>query len=502
MSDVKDNDDIKIYGNKSEREVRIDKLNIIKEKNINPYPASCKDTEDISDVLGKFDKYIENKDKISVHGRIKSVRSHGKSTFMDIEDESGSVQIYFKQDVLGDDEYKFLSDLIDSADIIEITGEAFITKKGEKSIIADSYRLLSKALLPLPEKWHGLTDTEIRYRKRYLDLIANENVKNIFRARSIMIKEIRNFFDSRGFLEVETPMLQPIPGGANAKPFVTHHNALDTELYLRVAPELYLKRLIVGGFEKVYEIARCFRNEGIDREHNPEFTQIEFYQAWADYNDLMKLTEELFEYLVPKVTGDIKIEFEGKEIDFTPPYEKISFRDVLIKYADVDIDKIETKEELIDIVKSKGVEVEDGWGRGKILDEFYKELARPHIVGPVFLIDHPVELSPLAKKKEDNPRYVERFQLIIAGREVNNAFSELNDPIDQLERFKEQDKARQEGDDEAHRIDMDFIEALEHGMPPTAGYGMGLDRLASILTNSHNLKEVILFPTLKPKNSN
>ncbi len=488
-----------LFGNRSEEEVREEKLKLIEEKGINPYPARCNCSLPISYVLDKFDELAKSGEEVVVCGRIRSMRIHGGSSFADLEDESGKIQLYFKKDEIGDENYKFFTDLIDSADILEAKGYVFTTKKGEKSIKVREYRLLAKALLPLPEKWHGLTDTEIRYRKRYLDLLANKNVKNIFEKRSYMVREIRRFFDDRGFIEVETPILQPIPGGATARPFITHHNALDIDLYLRVAPELYLKRLIVGGFEKVYEIARCFRNEGIDREHNPEFTQIEFYQAWADYNDLMKLTEELFAYLVPKITGDIKIEFEGKEIDFTPPYRKVTFRDLLIEYADLDIDNLLDEEELIKEVVSRGVEVEKGWSRGKILDELYKELARPHLTGPVFLIDHPVELSPLAKKKEDNPRYVERFQLIIAGREVCNAFSELNDPIDQLERFKEQEEARQAGDDEAHRIDMDYVEALKHAMPPTAGFGMGIDRLASILTNSHNLKEVILFPTLKPK---
>jgi lysyl-tRNA synthetase class 2 len=353
--------------------------------------------------------------------------------------------------------------------------------------------------LPLPEKWHGLADIETRFRQRYLDLIANPEVKEIFKKRSLLIKLIREFFDTRGFLEVETPILQPIPGGANARPFVTHHNALDIDLYLRIAPELYLKKLIVGGFEKVYEIARCFRNEGIDWAHNPEFTQIEFYQAYADYNDLMKLTEDLMKFLVQKICGKLKINYQDKEIDFTPPYPKITYREALIKFTGIDLEEFKTREMLLTKAKNISLEVEKTWSRGKIIDEIFKELVRPKLINPTFIIDEPIELSPLAKKKPDNPNYVERFHFLVAGMEICNAYSELNDPLDQEERLREQEGARAVGEEEAQWFDEDFIEALKYGMPPTAGEGIGIDRLAAILANVRNIKEVILFPTMRPK---
>ena len=367
-------------------------------------------------------------------------------------------------------------------------------------IASKSIKLLTKTLRPLPAKWHGLSDVEVRYRKRYLDLVANPDVRGIFIKRSLLVQAIREFFQKEDFMEVETPILQPLYGGANATPFITHHNALDIDLYLRIAPELYLKRLVVGGFNRVFEIARCFRNEGIDHLHNPEFTQVEFYQAYADYNDLMDLTERLLPELVSKVCSKLEVEHEGETIDFKPPYPRTTFRDLLIQHGQFDIEDYPDRSSLAKAAEKRGVSVEDSDDRGKIMDNIYKKLVRPKIINPTFMIDHPVELSPLAKKKPDDDRYVERFQLLLAkGVELCNAFSELNDPIDQKARFVEQEESRAAGDTEAQRMDRDYIEALETGMPPTAGFGMGIDRLTAILTGSHSLKEVILFPTMRPE---
>ena len=483
-----------------ERQARLLKLEEIKKQNVNPYPSKSKRTHVIGEALNNFDKLLEKKKVVSLVGRLKSARVHGGSSFANIEDGSGAIQLFLKKDALGDKQYLFFKNSFDLGDFIRVKGTLFLTKTGEKTLQVESIKLLTKTLGPLPEKWHGLTDTEIRYRQRYLDLIANPKVRAIFKTRSLIVDSIREFLKGNDFMEVETPVLQPLAGGATARPFVTHHNSLDTDLYLRIAPELYLKRLIVGGYERVFEIARCFRNEGIDWSHNPEFTQVEFYQAYADYNDLMNTTEKFFEFLMEKVNGGVmKVAYEKKEIDFTPPYKRISFRDILMKEADCDIEEYPDRESIAKKAREMGLDVLPSDDRGKIMDEIFKKVVRPKIINPIFVIDHPIELSPLAKKIYDNPRYVERFQLLVAGVELVNAFSELNDPIDQRERFAEQHKLREAGDDEAMEIDQDFITALEHGMPPTAGLGMGIDRLTSIITNSHSLKEVILFPTLKPE---
>jgi len=484
-----------------EEQNRIKRLGKIRKLGIDPYPTNVLRTHYCQEVKDNFDKLI-NKKNISLVGRLRLIRCHGKISFAQIEDGTGKIQICFRQDIVGKDDYEKFKNLIDVGDFLEVKGELFKTKKGEKTLLIKEYVLLTKTLLPLPEKWHGLVDIETRFRKRYLDLIANPKVKKIFKKRSLIIKLIREFFDQHGFIEVETPILQPIPGGANARPFVTHHNALDIDLYLRIAPELYLKRLIIGGFEKVYEIARCFRNEGIDFAHNPEFTQIEFYQAYANYKDLMKLTEEFMQFILENVEKKKKINYQGKEIDFSVPYPRITFRDALIRFAQIDIEKEKSKEQLLEIGQKYNLEIDPNWGKGKILDEIYKELVRPKIIQPTFLVDHPVELSPLAKRKKDNPNYVERFQLIVSGIEICNAFSELNDPLDQEKRFKEQQKLRELGDKEAQSYDKDFIEALKYGMPPTAGEGIGIDRLVAILCNVHNIKEIILFPTMRPINNN
>ncbi|MFH1172912.1 MAG: lysine--tRNA ligase [bacterium] len=483
-----------------ERAARLNKLKAIRAKGFDPYPPRVKRTHTCEQANVFFDQLSEKKETVSLVGRIKSIRAHGGSTFVHIADGTGKFQIYFKLDELGDRKYEFVKDLLDIGDFIEATGTLFLTKKQEKTLQAENFELLSKALLPLPEKWHGLSDIEIRFRKRYLDLIANPEVKQIFMARSAIIKAIRDFLEEQGFMEVETPILQPLAGGATAKPFITHHNALDIDLYLRVAPELYLKRLIVGGLEKVYEISRCFRNEGIDATHNPEFTQVEFYEAYADYNDHMKLMETLLPYILSRLSKSLVIEHDGQKIDFTPPYPRLTFKDGLQKYAQINLEDYPDRDSLAKVAKEKGLKIDKLFGRGKILDELYKDFVRPKLIRPTFWINHPIELSPLTKKMPDDPNYVERFQLVAGGLELANAFTELNDPTDQLERFSYQSELKDAGDEEAQPADQDFVEALEQGMPPTAGLGLGIDRLVALLTDTHNIKEVILFPTLRPKN--
>ncbi|MDD5625844.1 MAG: lysine--tRNA ligase [Patescibacteria group bacterium] len=486
----------------NEEQSRIEKLEKIKSSQVNPYPALSERSHTVKQAIDDFDKLSEKEILVSLVGRLVLLRLHGKACFANLEDGTGRFQIFFAQDNVGEKEYQFFNENVDVGDFLEIKGHLFITKRGEKTIKATSWKLLSKALLPLPEKWHGLSDVETRYRQRYLDLIANQEVRDIFVKRTKMIQLIRNFFNQRDYMEVSTPVLQGIAGGAIARPFVTHNHALDIDLYLRIAPELYLKRLIIGGFERVYEIAKCFRNEGIDASHNPEFTQIEFYQSYADYNVLMKLTEELFEYLLSNLEEKLTIEYQNNTLNFKPPYPRLEFRQAIKNETGLDIEEYRDLKGLIEQVKKLGITVEKSWDRGKILDELFKERVRPKLINPTFLIHHPIELSPLAKKCPDNPNYVERFQLLVAGMEICNAFSELNDPLDQESRFNEQDKLREKGDQEAQGLDEDFVKALKYGMPPTAGEGIGIDRLALILTNTCNIREVILFPILRPKSGN
>jgi lysyl-tRNA synthetase class 2 len=480
----------------SEAEVRIEHLNNIVKEGIEAYPARSSRTHTLAEAKRAGDGTV-----VKVLGRLMTRREMGKLTFCHLKDESDTMQIVLSEAEIDKPSCKFFNKNFDIGDFFEIEGSIFTTHKGEISILIKKYTLIAKSLLPLPEKWHGLSDSEQRYRKRYLDLIANPESMRIAKIRSVLVKELRRYFDGKGFFEVETPVLQTLYGGALARPFETHHNALDIPLYLRIAPELYLKRLIVGGFEKVYEIAKCFRNEGIDQNHNPEFTQIEFYWAYADYRMLMDLVEDLLPKLITSVGLPLKFEAEGSVVDFTPPYKRVAMRDLIKEYANIDIEDFPDEKSIFKKAIELGVEnIEKGNGRGKIVDEIYKKFARPKIVNPIFVTDHPVELSPLAKKRKDNPNYVERFQLLcIGGNELCNAFSELNDPIDQEERFKEQARLEAAGDDESMPYDADFIEALKHGMPPTAGLGMGIDRLVKLLTNAQNLKEVILFPTLRPE---
>ena len=434
---------------------------------------------------------------VSVAGRIMSKRGMGKVGFVHISDIDGQIQLFVKKDILGEEEYNRFKKL-DIGDIIGASGEVFTTQTGEISIRVDSITLLSKSLLPLPEKFHGMTDTDLRYRQRYVDLIMNADVKNTFVMRSKILTAIRNYLDSRGYLEVETPILNTIAGGAAARPFITHHNTLDMDMYLRIATELHLKRLIVGGMEKVYEMGRQFRNEGMDIKHNPEFTSIEIYEAFADYNDMMDLTENLMRYVAEEVCGTTRITYQGVEVDLGH-FERLTMIDSVKKYAGVDFNEITTDEAAQAIAKEKGLEVEKTKNtRGDIIALFFDEYVEDKLVQPTFITDYPVEISPLAKRKPTQPELTERFEVFITGREFGNAFSELNDPIDQRERFMRQAELRAAGDDEANMVDEDFLNALEYGMPPTGGLGIGVDRFVMLLTDSYSIRDVLLFPTMKP----
>jgi len=479
-----------------EYQARLARLNNLKTLGTDIYPAKSEKGVNLADA-----KNLAIDSSVDSSGRLVAMRDMGKLCFAHLKDASGKMQLAISEKELGKEKYKFFVKNFDLGDFIWVSGNIFVTHAGETSILVKDYKILSKSLLPLPEKFHGLTDIEQRYRKRYLDLLSNEDSMNIAKIRSNVVRELRNYFDNLGFYEVETPVLQTLYGGALAKPFVTHHNALDIPLYLRIAPELYLKRLIVGGFEKVYEIAKCFRNEGIDHNHNPEFTQIEFYWAYADYNKLMDLMEDLLPRLIKAAGKELKLSIDGKEVDFTPPYPRVSMRELVKQYANFDIEDFPDDESMYKkAIELKIEDLKPGTGRGKLIDEIYKAFARPHIINPIFMIDHPVELSPLAKKKASDPRYVERFQLLcVGGNELCNAFSELNDPLDQEERFKEQARLEAAGDEESMPYDEDFVTALKHGMPPTAGLGMGIDRLIKLLVDADNLKEVILFPTMRPE---
>jgi len=480
------------------RKERLKKLQAIGKAGFSVYPGKTKRTHTCQEALKAFTGLAKSRKEIILAGRIKSKREHGKVTFCHIEDSSGQIQAYLRQDQIGESGYKFFLANFDIGDFIEVKGILFKTKTGEKTIEVRDFKILAKALLPLPEKWHGLKDIEERYRKRYLDLIFNPEVKEKFTIRARIIKEIREFLGKEGFLEVETPILQPIYGGARAKPFKTHLESLALPLYLRISPELYLKRLIIGGFEKVYEIGRVFRNEGMDRSHNPDFTMLEFYWAYADYKDLMKLTEKLFNYLLKEIFGKLEISYEGKKVNFKSPWPRREFSQILRQNT-----KINLKEINIGALRKKaqdlGITVEKGEQKAEIADRIYKKLCLPKIWQPTFIIHHPLGSFPLAKQLDKDPSNLANFQLVVAGWELINAFSELNNPLEQKRRFEEQEKFYKEGLQEAQRMDTDFLEALEYGMPPSAGFGMGIDRLVALLTNSHSLREVILFPTMKPR---
>lgn len=480
------------------RRTRLEKLRM---SGNDPYPARVERTHRVQDFLGAFDGMLADKTVVTLTGRMRTIRKHGGLTFAQLEDGSGIVQVALRRDHIGEEAYQFFHDTADMGDFIEAKGTAFVTKTGQQTLDIQSYRIIVKSLLPMPEKWHGLTDTEMRYRQRYLDLIANEQVRNIFKTRSAIVRTIRAYLDRHGCLEVETPILQVVPGGASAKPFITHHNALDADMYLRVAPELYLKRLLVGGYERVYEVARCFRNEGIDHSHNPEFTQVEGYLAYMDYEDLMTFLEEMLREVIRACGLDpAAVPFKGHSLNFADAWPRVKFRDAVLAHAKIDIEAFPDRDSIAKQAAKMGVPVEKTDSHTTIIDNIYKNHVRPNIVQPTYLIDYPVEISPLAKRKTDDPRYVEMFQLVYGGGVENiKAFSELNDPLDQEERFRIQQEARDRGDEEAQFGDDDYVTALKHGMPPTAGFGIGIDRLTATLTDSHNLKEVILFPTLKPQ---
>ncbi|MBU5456089.1 lysine--tRNA ligase [Caproiciproducens sp. MSJ-32] len=484
----------------SEQEaLRREKLQELQAQGKDPFDVyKVERTHMSTEIKANFEELEEK--TVTVAGRIMSKRGQGKVVFSDIQDRDGKIQLFLKIDVVGEENLKAYKNF-DLGDWVAATGEVFKTKTGEVSIRVTEFQLISKSLKPLPEKWHGLKDPDLRYRQREVDMISNPEVKEIFKKRAVILKSIREFLDNRGFIEVETPMLSPIAGGASARPFITHHNALDIEMYLRIAPELYLKRAIVAGLERVYDLGRTFRNEGMSVRHNPEFTMIELYQAFADYNDMMEICENLIATVCEKVNGTTKVTYQGTEIDFTPPFRRISMVDAVKEYAGVDFNEIKTDEEAQQIAKEKNLEFKKDLKhvtKGEVLNMLFEEYAEEHLIQPTFVYDYPVEISPLTKKKRGNEAFTERFEGFVYGREICNAYSELNDPIVQRERFKQQEKERELGDDEAYVIDEEFMSALETGMPPTGGLGIGIDRLIMFLTDSASIRDVIMFPTMKP----
>lgn len=479
-------------------QIRRDKLKELQEAGKDPYEITKFNRTNTAGEIKQNYEEFEQKD-VTVAGRIIAKRIMGKASFCTIQDSDEKIQSYVSINDLGEEAYKAFKTW-DIGDIIGITGFVFKTRTEEISIHAKEVTLLSKSLRPLPEKFHGLRDTELRYRQRYVDLIMNPEVKKTFEIRSKIITEIRNILDQKGYLEVETPMLNTISGGATAKPFVTHHNALNIDMYLRIATELNLKRLIVGGYDKVYEIGRIFRNEGMDVRHNPEFTTIELYEAYSDYNDMMNIVEELFSKVSMKVLGTTKVNYQGQDIDLAPGWKRITMIDSIKEVTGIDFNEINTDEEAVALAKERGIEIPDKTKetRGDVISLFFDEYVEKTLVQPTFIYDYPIEISPLAKKKKEDPRLTERFEAFIGGREYGNAFSELNDPIDQYERFKKQVEAREAGDEEAGMMDEDFIQALEIGLPPTGGLGIGIDRMIMLLTDSASIRDVLLFPTMKP----
>ncbi len=480
------------------------KVEAFREMGINPYPNRFKVSHTLGEVVEAYgeeqdDTELEKAGVFTLAGRMMSLRIHGRIAFAHLRDYTGRLQILVERDVVGRDFYNKVFKKLDVGDFLGVKGTLFRTRTGELTLRVQGVTLLSKVLRPLPEKWHGLKDVELRYRQRYLDLIANEDSRRVFVVRSQVIRKIREFLVSRGFMEVETPMMQPIPGGAAARPFVTHHNALDIDLYLRIAPELYLKRLVVGGFDRVFELGKCFRNEGISTEHNPEFTMVEFYMAYADYMDLMDLTEGLVSTLAREILGTTQVEYGDYVLDLSPPYRRITFRRALLELGKVPPKVLEEEAKAREYARELEIDEEKLATFGKVLGEIFERRVEPILVQPTFVYDYPRDVSPLAKSKEDDPSMVERFEFFMACKEVANAYTELNDPVDQRERFLEQIKERARGDEEAHRMDEDYIRALEYGLPPTAGEGIGVDRLVMILTDSPSIRDVILFPTLRPE---
>ena len=485
-----------------EEVVRRERLKKMKMAGLDPYPSGSLRTHMLQEVMDNFELFLANQISVICDGRVRLIRKHGGLTFVQLQDASRTMQLALHKDQIGEAAYEQFHEFVDVGDFLEVTGIVFHTKKGEPTIDVKAFRIMSKALMPLPEKFHGLTDIEARYRERELDLIMNADVRNRFIARSKLVASMRRFLDGQGFMEVETPMLQPIPGGASAKPFITHHNALDVDLYLRIAPELYLKRLIVGGFEKIYEIGRCFRNEGIDYAHNPEFTMLELYWAFAETESFVSLLENLLMTVIREAIDPLEDGLKNPDIQFAAPFPRLTFRQAIIDACEIDIDKIQTGDSMISATREKGLSIDFGGcvGMGEYYDALWKNTARPNIVQPTWVFDYPTSLKPLTKAKEEDPTKSACMQLVIQGAEVVNAYyNELNNPIDQRNRFLEQQTLREKGSEEAQWMDEAFLGALEHGMPPTSGVGIGIDRLVAFLTNAPNLKEVILFPTLKPK---
>ena len=481
----------------SVQESRREKLDAWNRRGIQPYAYRFDATHRSGQILANADSLEASGEIVRVAGRLMTKRGHGKAAFAHLKDANGLLQIYLREDSLGAEAY---SDAMtfDLGDWIGVEGPVFRTKTGETTVKANRVELLSKSLFPLPEKWHGLTNVETRYRQRYADLAVNDDVREVFRTRARMLGALREFLDARGYLEVETPVLQPLYGGAAARPFVTHHNALDMKLYLRIAVELYLKRLIVGGLDRVYEVAKTFRNEGIDRFHNPEFTMLEFYQAYADYEQMMEVTQDLVTHTVQRVRGSLRIPFDGREIDFTPPWPRVKFSDAAAR--GLGVEKLPPDEAgLRELARRAGISVDPAFSYGRILDEVISAKVQPDLMAPTFLVDHPRDISPLAKVKRGDPTVVERFEVVVAGFELANAFSEQNDPDEQRRAFEAQLEQRRRGDDEAQMLDADYLHALELGMPPTGGVGIGVDRLAMLLTDSRSIRDVILFPHMRPE---
>lgn len=478
-------------------QVRIDKMHKIEEHGWKPFGYRFLYTHRAADIAAQFDELSEKETEVKMAGRIMAIRGHGKTCFMDMQDKTGRIQVYVRKDVIGEENYALIK-LMDIGDTVGITGTAFRTHMGELSIKANSVEMLSKSLRPLPEKWHGLKDVETRYRQRYVDLIVNPEVRDTFVKRSQIIRSVREVLDSHDFLEVETPILNTIAGGAAARPFISYHNALDMQVYMRIAPELYLKRLIVGGMDRVYEMGRVFRNEGIDNRHNPEFTSVEIYQAFADYRDMMDLTEEVVVKTAEKVLGTTTINYEGTTIELASPWKRMSMIEAVKEYSGKDFTNVTDLEEARAIAKELNVAVEPSFGIGKIINACFEEYVEDKLIQPTFITGHPKEISPLAKSNPENPEITDRFEAYIYGREICNGFTELNDPIDQKERFLKQVEERANGDEEANMMDEDFVNALEYGLPPTGGLGIGIDRLVMFLTNSSTIRDVLFFPTMKP----
>ena len=485
--------------------IRRAKAEALEERGIAPYPTRAQRTHTTAEALALFERAEKDEaledgytsETVTLTGRLVSYRHMGKTVFAHIRDGHGELQLYIRKDVIGEETYSDVLKLLDVGDFVQASGDLFRTRMGEVSLRTSSVTMLAKALNAPPEKWHGLQDIDLRYRQRYADLIANEETRKVFETRSRIVSAIRHFLDDHGYLEVETPVLQPLYGGAAARPFTTHHNTLDQTFYLRIADELYLKRLIVGGFERVYEIAKDFRNEGISKNHSPEFTMLEFYQAYGDYEQMMDMVEQLISSVVKEVYGGSTFTYQGHEIDVTPPWPRMTLRDAIRERSGIDYTEFPEAEDLIAEARKAGADIESGMVWPRVVDELLKQFVRPYLIQPTFLIDYPVELSPLAKKKPDDPTHVERFQPYIGGGEIGNAFTELNDPMDQLDRFLDQQKDREAGDEEAMPIDRDFINALMYGMPPTGGVGIGIDRLVMLLTDQSTLRDVILFPAMR-----